>query len=106
MRNHEARHGRVVTATIFLVFVFGVANAEALVDLARDTPCGSPDDDRPSPQWDLVELAECQGTCNWNYATQRRMYNICYACVCLLNAAEHEGERESALAQCEAALEY
>ena len=56
------------------------------------------------PNW--RDVSECSSTCYWNHPIQfgLRGYNICYACQCLIQAAETPEEMTSAEAQCEDAL--
>jgi hypothetical protein len=57
-----------------------------------------------APVWDDDTLRSCQDWCAWQYFHDKKAYNVCFACTCLLAAAETGGETVSAAEQCKVAL--
>lgn len=73
------------------------------VELRRDSP--APPRRGILPAWNDDRLRQCNYDCQDRHWNDGDAFNRCYACRCLLLAAESEGEVISALAQCEQATE-
>lgn len=94
--------GGGVVALVVLVSAVGLTSVSG-VEFGREP--SAPARRGSSPAWNGERLRQCSDGCLDRYSGDLRGFNLCYACGCLLRAAENEGEIISATAQCEQARE-
>jgi hypothetical protein len=88
--------GRVATACICALVLYAAiatsSNHQVLTG-PRDSGNGSV----AQPDW--RDVSACNASCIES-SNNRKDYNVCFTCRCLIGAAETAGEAESAFAQC------
>lgn len=97
----EIERSRRSVPRYLLLSVAVLALGSALSAAPSLTQSRSPD--APSPAW--LDVSRCNTYCQLYYLDHGDMrgYNTCYACNCLVDAAENASEFASAMAQCQRA---
>lgn len=103
-RPRNAAHSRGVMAALIagvlvLLVLFGGTKSMAVSEL--ELGAGKRDEPVVTPLWNLVHLSQCATLCSLDNIGDSGGFNECYACTCLVQAAQNFSELISARSQCE-----